>query len=306
MTTAWAEARRLGIARSGRDGIKFATWNIELGASSQKATQRKLDKLRELRKSGCELIALQEVHIPNGLRTLQELRSSGDFPHLLHRLPQTPVGDLACAILATQRFDLVDNPENLTGLPAPERSCIVSLRLGYEVVTAASFHFVTGGRGGWGPLPKRQNFRAVASWLAKQGHRTMVGLDCNSPRVDHPDVKGNVYFKNKGINQEEYLLHDPSRAPHHLRDAYRRYLDDHPDERTGAERNFERVSQAHPEHGEGCLATSHVQHDTWERRFDYIYVTQDLSPIRVEYRSVEEAREAGSSHGIVVAELELA
>jgi hypothetical protein len=36
----------------------------------------------------------------------------------------------------------------------------------------------------WGPIHKRQNFRAVARWMAKHPEGTTAGIDCNSPLID--------------------------------------------------------------------------------------------------------------------------
>ncbi len=289
--------------------IRFATWNIRLSGTNGRFTRQKLDKLRALRESGFELIALQQV-FKHGFGALQELRGSGAFPHLFpETFPEVAKADRACAILAAGRFDAVDQPRNIKSLPFPERSCIVSLRSEGEVVTVASFHFVPGRsqRRNRGPIQKRKNFRLVASWLATQDRRTIVGLDCNSPRVDHPLLSSNQYFRNRrgrmSIDQEEYLLHDPSRAPpglrHCLVDAYRRYLDAHPSKLREAVKHFEKV---HKEQRQGCLATSHIAGHR-ERRFAYIYITPDLRPVCVDYRPVAEVQEAGSRHGIVVAEL---
>jgi hypothetical protein len=35
-----------------------------------------------------------------------------------------------------------------------------------------------------GPDRKRQNFRAVARWMAKHPEGTIAGIDCNSPLLD--------------------------------------------------------------------------------------------------------------------------
>jgi hypothetical protein len=36
----------------------------------------------------------------------------------------------------------------------------------------------------WGPTRKRENFRAVARWMAKHPEGTIAGIDCNPPLVD--------------------------------------------------------------------------------------------------------------------------
>jgi hypothetical protein len=189
-------------------------------------------------------------------------------------------------------------------------------------LTVASIHFVAGSdqrvkRSGssWGPARKRQNFRAVASWMAKHPIRTVAGIDCNSPLVDHPDVSANRYHwgavDGLPFDQEEYLLHDPdpSRHPvrqtyrHSFRDAYRLHLDRDPVASAAAARHFELASREAV--GGGCLAVSHDKPrkrpgaTPWRRRFDFIFVTPDLSPAAVSYLAMEAARAVGSSHAPV-------
>jgi hypothetical protein len=36
----------------------------------------------------------------------------------------------------------------------------------------------------WGPIRKRENFRAVTRWMAKHPEGTIAGIECNSPLVD--------------------------------------------------------------------------------------------------------------------------
>jgi hypothetical protein len=164
-------------------------------------------------------------------------------------------------------------------------------------LTVASFHFVAGSaRKVWGPARKRQNFEAVTAWLAGQHARTVVGLDCNSPKVDHPDVSRNRYWGREGGpgDRREYLLHDPWRAPHGLRDAYRVFLAEHPAE-------MDRIREKQPD---GPLAVSHVTGKA-PRRYDFIYVTPDLVPHQVEY-DFSTAHAAKGDHAMVKAQLSVA
>jgi endonuclease/exonuclease/phosphatase family metal-dependent hydrolase len=41
----------------------------------------------------------------------------------------------------------------------------------------------------------------------------------------------------------------------------------------------------------------------WRRRFDFVFITPDMDPIAVRYYPIARAREVGSSHAPVVADL---
>jgi hypothetical protein len=47
---------------------------------------------------------------------------------------------------------------------------------------------------GVGPGREAGDEQAWASWLAAQPNRTVVGLDANAPKVDHPDIDKNTYW----------------------------------------------------------------------------------------------------------------
>jgi endonuclease/exonuclease/phosphatase family metal-dependent hydrolase len=59
--------------------------------------------------------------------------------------------------------------------------------------------------------------------------------------------------------------------------------------------------------GPGCLAVSHEKTREgslpWRRRFDFVFVTRDLEPIKVRYHPIARAQAVGSSHAPVVAEV---
>lgn len=314
--------------------VRFATWNVELGAPSRRShATDKLNFLRSLRRAGCDIVALQEVRMPldgrgAGLASLAELAASGDFTHVLAPpLPRRRTTELGCVILVSERFHPVGSARRVSDVPAPERSCVVDLMTDDGgVVTVASIHFVAGADqvekatgSVWGPKPKRQNFRAVARWMAGQGGRTIAGLDCNSPLVDHPELDHNVYHWNSvaglPFDQEEHLLHDPEpsrfRVPspyrHNLRDAFRVYLERDANARRRAAATYRRTEREGL--GRGCLAVSHEKirsgSPPWRRRFDFVFITPDIDPITVRYYPIARAREVGASHAPVVADLAL-
>jgi endonuclease/exonuclease/phosphatase family metal-dependent hydrolase len=312
--------------------VGVATWNIELGGVRAPKTAAKLNLLRALRRRGAEVIALQEVLMPvagpaSGLATLAELVADGTFAHVI--VPAQPTkrtADRGCAILASARFKLASRPRRIHDTPSPERSCVVDLIDTIDdsrrMLTTASVHWVpgsdttekaTGAR--WGPEPKRRNFRAVARWMAGQTERAIVGIDCNSPLVDHPDLAEVVYHTKRigGLvfDQEEHLLHDPDPARytvragyrHTLRDSYRTLMAMDQHVRRQALRTFRRTGR--DEIGRGCLAVTHEKvwrgRPPWRRRFDFIFATPDITPLRVVHVPIAEAKAAGSSHAPVFA-----
>lgn len=160
-------------------------------------------------------------------------------------------------------------------------------------LNTASFHQVAGSdKKKWGPAKKRQTFRAIADWLARHETRAVMGIDANSPELDHPDITRNVYFFDRlAGDQDEHLLHDPARATHVLVDVYRAYLRERPHE-------LEAIVAARTE---GPIAVSHYNRGR-PRRFDFIYATPDLRPERVVY---DDATLTGklSDHALVIADL---
>ena len=274
--------------------VRFASWNI--GTPSAARLQRQVDFLRAL---DCEVVALQEVSAENG----RALEASPAFPFVWQGLTlrprlgeETASRNRGCVVLASERFRPLSEPEVLLGAAAPERS--VAIRLGFEggELNAASFHQVAGSdKKKWGPAKKRQTFRAIAEWLGRHSVRAVMGIDANSPELDHPDVSRNIYFFDRlAGDQDEHLLHDPTRATHVLVDVYRSFLHAHPEE-------LERIVSVRPE---GPVAVSHFNRSR-PRRFDFIYATPDLRPERVVYHH-ETLTDKLSDHALVVADLVLA
>jgi hypothetical protein len=131
---------------------------------------------------------------------------------------------------------------------------------------------------------------ATGWWAAVHGRFTVFGIDANSPKVDHPDIDQNVYTRDEV--QLERLLHDPRRAPHQLRDVFRRYLEDRPLE----------LDEIRRERPTGLLAVSHVTLGG-PRRFDFVFASPDLRPLSVSDRG-DALADKLSDHAPVVVDLE--
>ena len=155
-------------------------------------------------------------------------------------------------------------------------------------IRVCSFHArpATGGRPGRPPAGyARQLFhRVCAAWVAEQSGPVIFGVDANSPRVDHPDPQ----------RWEPALAGDATLigpAPeHHLRDALHRWLDDHPDE----------LARIRAERPDGPLAISYRLPGGAPRRYDHLFVTDDIGVDDIRYRP---PNRDGSDHGAIVADL---
>jgi hypothetical protein len=133
--------------------------------------------------------------------------------------------------------------------------------------------------------------RSIANWLAQLQGDVIVGIDANAPKIDHPELGSNTWWW-----KDEPLLLGANRV-HHLSDALRSYLQDRPDE-------FARITAARPT---GPLAISHVRGNKRKRtecRYDFIYHTPAIRVESISYL-YEEAKNAGSDHAIVTAELRI-
>ena len=153
--------------------------------------------------------------------------------------------------------------------------------------------------------------------MAGQTERTIAGIDCNSPLIDHPDLAEVAYHTKRigGLlfDQEEHLLHDPDPARqtvraayrHSLRDVYRTLIATDERARRQALRTFART--AREEIGRGSLAVTHQKvwrgRPPWRRRFDFIFATPDVTPRRVVHLPIAHANAARSSHAPVFATL---
>ncbi len=102
--------------------------------------------------------------------------------------------------------------------------------------------------------------RGIARFLAAAGDG-LIGVDANGPKFEHPEVTSNEYWREgRSDDREEYLLHDPQRAPHAYRDALRLYIE--------SGRNG--YTPADPD---GPLAISHLRRYTVPCRYDFIFTS---------------------------------
>ena len=183
---------------------------------------------------------------------------------------------LFCSLGASAPFALADVRQ--LPLPVPERSLAAELLLhGRRICTVASVHIPFGVTWKDG---KDETFRALAAWLGQVAEPSVLGIDANSPAIDHPDLARTEWWR-----PAEALLHSPD-APHRLQNSFRCFLADHPAE-------LDRITKERPD---GPLAITHLtgmkRRDN-PRRYDFIYVSPQVTVHEVRHHH-EEAVAAGS------------
>jgi exonuclease III len=186
-----------------------------------------------------------------------------------------------------------------THVRLPERLIVAELVDAEGPVTVVSYHGPPGVS--WGKV-KVDHALALARWLDTVEGTVIVGADANTPEVDHPDPKlarthwftGNPRLDPGEPGDDEMFGTAPS---HHLRDAFRSWLDANPDE-------MERIRELRPE---GPLAVTHRTGKRratagTPRRFDHLWLSPDLQVASISH-DYDGAVAAGSDHALVVAEL---
>jgi exonuclease III len=263
--------------------LRFASWNVNY----RRFAAQHLAVLQSVQP---DVIALQEVS-PKFHHSMTEAGMFGCSLFSLQLLPAQNLGTKArrigCSIFAREPFSLTSGSV-LDGLAFPERSLVASVEAKSLRFTACSFHTPPGSN--WDAI-KPQTLETLARWLACQATLLVVGIDANAPKTDHPDIHRNEWW----WDSEPYML--GGEPIHMLKDAYRLFLEAHPEE-------LARIVQARPR---GPLAVSHIRGTgirKTECRYDFIYVSPGVVVRHASYR-FEEAVRAASDHAVVVVDLEI-
>lgn len=274
--------------------IRVGTWNLHWG----RADASLIDG------TGIELLALQEV-TPDAFERFRRHFDWGFHAGAAEVLEShSSTTRYAPAIVGTARFSPRRRPL-LDHLVAPDKLLVVDLRLAEAAgfFSFASYHALNGECGPDGFDKPRLTFQ-VAEWLEREPGPIVLGMDANSPWVDHPDHdQVECCFDWLGPRHLERALLGPE-ARHRLRDVLRTWLADRPDdlESIVAERPQGPLCVSHRtgRHAPDAPPTAGVG-----RRYDHIYATYpDFRVVDVEYR-YEDAWKAGSDHALVVADLEV-
>jgi endonuclease/exonuclease/phosphatase family metal-dependent hydrolase len=278
--------------------IRAMSWNLK-GATSRGTGLIPL-QLDVLRAHAPDLLVAQEVT----REAFTAIAASGLFASSSFALNERGQGtrcDYGVALFASANVslrgvrrltsaELADIPEAVRER-ARDLTLTATATAGDGQFLVASFHVPAAQRSKWGWRGKRGMLRGIARFLATSNDG-LIGVDANGPKFERLDVTANEYWREgRSDDREEYLLHDPQRAPHAYRDALRLYL-----ESRGGRNGFTPVGP------EGPLAVSHLRRYTMPCRYDFIF-TSGLAPTEAPaYPQIGKA----SDHAPVIAKLALA
>lgn len=186
----------------------------------------------------------------------------------------------------------------LPELALPERMVFARLESDLGPLTVASYHAPPGVS--WG-LTKVHHAHELLRWINQTEGLLVIGADANTPKVDHPDPDLVLTHWHTGARKLAGIPGDDvtfgGHPEHRLRDAYRRWLQDHPTE-------LERITQVRPQ---GPLTTSHLtgkrrNREGTPRRYDTLWISPGLTPTSMTYHYAE-AVQAGSDHALVTVDV---
>ena len=232
---------------------------------------------------GWDILLLQEV-LPQRVPLIEDHPGVGRVDLALQHRPDRATGPLrsGSAIVVREGLELMASAP-MVNVPSPERTMVGGVRVEDHVVAVASLAAPPGVS--WGERKAVQVNRYADLW-ASRSLPLIVGIDRNSPRVDHPDLDRCDWFW-----EAEERLYGPE-PKHDLQDVFRVYLGD----------NDAEMAALRAERPTGPLATSFLRGHTTPARDDAIYASPELDVLHVEYHW-EDALEAGSDHGLVWARL---
>lgn len=258
--------------------LRVIDWNVQ-GRKNVARQMAFMDRL------GWDVLCLQEVR-PRNFPKFRQHPGVGDgdaaLDHLAHRVEEGVIW--GSAILVREGIALVSSSP-LANVPSPERTMWATVNvdgLGIDVASLAA----PPASSGWKEQKAVQVDRYHEIWASRQ-RPLIIGMDRNTPRVDHLDLGRCEWFW-----EAEERLYGPS-ARHDLRDVLRVHLEQHPDE----------LAAIRTERPQGPLATSFIRGKT-PARYDVIYASPEFEI--VEAKTIwAEAIEAGSDHGLVWARVRL-
>ena len=265
--------------------IKVGSWNLKFGqADSGLIADRGLD-----------LLMIQEVKPDSFQRFLKHF--SGGVHAMDSSLSDAPpAAGHGVALLWSDRFELCDSflPKHMIR-PHQFLVCDLAFVKHAGFFQACSFHGMNGEQGDDG-FDKPRFTMQVAKWLEDQQGPVIIGMDANSPEVDHPDfARTECHFDWLGPRNFERSLLGPD-ARHRLVDVYRTWLEQDP----------KRMKQVIKERPEGPLAISHRSGSKKAgkpRRYDHILATRgDFQVVEAAYE-YDGAIAMKSDHALVTATL---
>lgn len=269
--------------------LRFLTWNLN-GASGERA-QRIVALLASELADGPALAALQEVKPA----THRVLVAAGIFDWLVYSLEIRAPGEfdrgnrkLGCVLAGRGDMELLAG-DVLWRLPLPERSAIARVRWNGAEFDAISYHSLAGSGFKAG---KGVAYRGLLETLAARERPVLLGLDANTPKVDHPEESRSVFW---WPAHEPLVLGPPAAREHDLSDAFRLWLALNPAE-------WEAIAARSPD---GPLAVTHLRGAKNNPcRYDQVWVSPEWAVYSVRHLT-EASFEAGSDHALVRANLRI-
>lgn len=256
--------------------LRIIDWNL----------QKRKDVCRQLAfmdRLGWDILLLQEVY-PERVPLIESHPSVGSVDAALRHRPDRATGHMpsGSAIVVRDGIDLVVSSP-MVNIPSPERTLIGVVNAGGRNLAVASLAAPPGVS--WGKLKAIQVNRYGDLWASRL-LPLVVGMDRNTPRVDHPELPQCDWFW-----EAEEALYGPD-PKHDLRDVLRVHLGGNP----------AKMKAIRAERPGGPLATSFLRGHKTPSRYDAIYASPEFEVLEVKYHW-EDALEAGSDHGLVWAQL---
>ena len=280
------------------EALRFATWNLNVFTSGRTA-----DKAALLRRLDADVIALQELT----RRAADQLRAAFPDSTVLEGLSRSEwsgrnangagllirdgIEVLDTAFPPVDSWTGIDGPDD--AVPPPESLVAAVIRWdGLEVTVASAHPPNAAGRGEertWRVARKLRTYASREQWVSGRDP-VLLGMDANAwidsacspfePPVFDDDPQRAIM---------EFFLQQPSR--HRLRDAYRVWLEDHPDE----------LAAIRARRPNGPLATTYVRggNHPVPDRFDVVMISPSIEVDAIEH-GYEDSLAAGSDHAFVV------
>jgi len=286
--------------------VRVATWNLQ--GRTGDAARRLGSLLAEV--GGADVVLLQES-APSGLDGFVEaagldwgVNVRDRFHDLLRARGRAGgVGSDGTRSQSGRPVAIAGRGEPVRGLtafpdaPLPEKVVAGWVDVAGSRTTVVSYHAPAGVT--HGVLKPRQAVQ-VARWLASLDGPVILGGDFNTPLLDPPqdaDVRTHYhtgYVDLDGEPGDDVLL--GPQPVHSLRDAFRSYLSTHPDE----------LAAISAERPNGPLAVSHRTGNRVDQamRYDAIWLSPHFE-VRSVHHLYDEAINAGTDHGLVIADVTL-
>jgi endonuclease/exonuclease/phosphatase family metal-dependent hydrolase len=262
--------------------VIFVSWNLQ-------GTRPLLHQARLLSALRWDVCALQEVR-PDALDQLRQglgLSDGGSMAsgaELASDADEDQATPFFSALAVRHPYRLAD-VTRLSDAPSPRRTLVARVGGGGAEFRAASLALPPGVS--WG-MKKSEQADAIVGWITAGELPVVIGIDANTPKVDHPDPRRMGWWDEDGAGARALLGPD---ATHGARDVYR----DHVAATPALLRDIER------DRPDGPLATSYRSGSN-ERRYDHILATRTFE---VDYACYvyDAALAAGSDHGLALARL---